>query len=92
MRVAVLDAPGPVENLHIRELVGTPRLPDTPSEVLQAYLDRLAAGTTSLGPIQVHRRDDIRAAHTDLESNRTFGKQIVLTEAQSGVPVGSLRP
>lgn len=52
---------------------------DLPAEVLQRYLDRLAAGTTSLGPIRVHRLDDIREAHADLEHNRSFGKHVVLT-------------
>jgi len=52
---------------------------DPPGEVLQIYLDRLAAGTASLGPIRVHRLVGIRAAHADLEHNRTFGKHVVLT-------------
>lgn len=52
---------------------------DLPTDVLQRYLDRLAAGTASLGPIHVHRLDDIRDAHTQLEHNRTFGKHVVLT-------------
>ena len=53
--------------------------PTCPPTVLQGYLDRLAAGTASLGPIQVHQLDDIREAHADLEHNRTFGKHVVLT-------------
>ena len=57
---------------------------DLPAEVLQGYLDRLAAGTTSLGPIRVHRLDDIREAHADLEHNRTFGKHVVLTDPDDG--------
>jgi NADPH:quinone reductase len=52
---------------------------DLPPAVLQDYLDRLAAGTISLGLIQVHRLEDIREAHTDLEHNQTFGKHVVLT-------------
>jgi NADPH:quinone reductase-like Zn-dependent oxidoreductase len=54
---------------------------DLPAEVLQGYLDRLAAGTANLGPIRVHRLDDIRDAHSDLEHNRTFGKHVVLTDS-----------
>jgi NADPH:quinone reductase-like Zn-dependent oxidoreductase len=54
---------------------------DLPPTVLQGYLDRLAAGTASLGPIKVHQLEDIREAHTDLEDNRTFGKHVVLTDA-----------
>jgi NADPH:quinone reductase len=52
---------------------------DLPPEVLQSYLDRFAAGAVSLGPIRVHRLDEIRAAHTDLEHDRVFGKHVVLT-------------
>ena len=57
---------------------------DLPELVLQSYLDRLAAGTATLGPIRVYQLDDIRVAHADLEHNRSFGKQVVLT--------GSTRP
>lgn len=53
---------------------------DLPSEVLQHYLDRLAAGTIDAGPTQVHRFDEIRSAHSDMEHNRTFGKHVVLTD------------
>ena len=52
---------------------------DLPAGVLQGYLDRLADGSASLGPVRVHRLDDIREAHLDLEHNRTFGKHVVLT-------------
>jgi NADPH:quinone reductase-like Zn-dependent oxidoreductase len=55
---------------------------DLPPTVLQGYLDRLAAGTASLGPITVHQLEDIREAHADLEHNRTFGKHVVLTDAE----------
>ena len=57
---------------------------DLPAEVLQGYLDRLAAGTTSLGPIRVHRLDDIREAHAHHEHTRTFGKHVVLTDPDDG--------
>ncbi len=52
---------------------------DLPAKVLQGYLDRLADGSASLGPVRVHRLEDIREAHLDLEHNRTFGKHVVLT-------------
>ncbi|MGI5518387.1 zinc-binding alcohol dehydrogenase family protein [Streptomyces sp. CA-106131] len=55
---------------------------DLPPEVLQDYLDRLAAGRASLGPIRVHTLDEIREAHADLEHNRTFGKHVVLTHPE----------
>ncbi len=51
---------------------------DLPPEVLQDYLDRLADGSASLGPTSVHRLEDIREAHLDLELNRSFGKHVVL--------------
>ena len=51
---------------------------DLPPEVLQDYLDRLANGSASLGPTSVHRLEDIREAHLDLERNRSFGKHVVL--------------
>ncbi len=51
---------------------------DLPPEVLQDYLDRLANGSASLGPTSVHRLEDIREAHLDLEHNRSFGKHVVL--------------
>jgi len=51
---------------------------DLPAEVLQDYLDRLADGSASLGPTRVHRLEDIREAHLELEHNDTFGKHVVL--------------
>lgn len=56
---------------------------DLPPDVLQRYLDKLAAGTTSLGPILVHALEDIREAHTDLEQGRGFGKHVVLTHPET---------
>jgi NADPH:quinone reductase-like Zn-dependent oxidoreductase len=53
---------------------------DLPPEVLQDYLDRLANGSASLGPTSVHRLEDIREAHLDLERNRSFGKHVVLLQ------------
>ncbi len=53
---------------------------DLPGEVLQGYLDGLAAGTIAAGPTQVHQFDDIRSAHFDMEHNQTFGKHVVLTD------------
>jgi NADPH:quinone reductase-like Zn-dependent oxidoreductase len=55
---------------------------DLPPEVLQRYLDRLEAGTASLGPIRVHVLEGIREAHADLEHNHTFGKHVVLPHHQ----------
>ncbi|MFF7248503.1 zinc-binding dehydrogenase [Embleya sp. NPDC008237] len=54
---------------------------DLPGEVLQHYLDEIAAGRISLGPTHVYRLDDddIRQAHMDMEMGRTVGKLVVLT-------------
>jgi NADPH:quinone reductase-like Zn-dependent oxidoreductase len=49
-----------------------------PAAVLQRFLDRIAAGAVNLGPIKQYRFDDIRQAHTDMEQNRTVGKQVVV--------------
>jgi D-arabinose 1-dehydrogenase-like Zn-dependent alcohol dehydrogenase len=51
---------------------------DLPSDV-QRYLDRLAAGEVSLGPVRIYALEQIRQAHTDMEQNRTFGKMVVTT-------------
>ncbi|KRB68240.1 NADPH:quinone reductase [Kitasatospora sp. Root187] len=50
---------------------------DLPAEVLQRYLDRIAAGEITAGPIHVYPMDEIRAAHSDLEHGHRFGKLVV---------------
>lgn len=49
---------------------------DLPASVLQAYLDRLAAGSLAIGPLRTYALDDISRAHADLEHNRVFGKLV----------------
>jgi NADPH:quinone reductase-like Zn-dependent oxidoreductase len=49
-----------------------------PAAVLQRFLDRIAQGALSLGPVQKYQLDQIRQAHDDIERNRTLGKQVVL--------------
>lgn len=49
---------------------------DLPAAVLQAYLDRLAAGSLSIGPLHTYTLDDMQRAHGDLEHNRVFGKLV----------------
>jgi NADPH:quinone reductase len=49
---------------------------DLPAQVLQAYLDRLAAGELAIGPLHTYTLDDIARAHADLEHNRVFGKLV----------------
>ncbi|MFH8933114.1 zinc-binding dehydrogenase [Streptomyces griseosporeus] len=52
---------------------------DLPAPVLQTYLDRIAAGEISLGPVHTYALDDIRTAHRDLEEGRRVGKLVGLT-------------
>ncbi|MBB4690811.1 zinc-binding dehydrogenase [Paractinoplanes abujensis] len=50
-----------------------------PAAVLQDALDRIAAGTLSLGPVAVYPFDRVRDAHRDIEHNRISGKAVVVT-------------
>jgi NADPH:quinone reductase-like Zn-dependent oxidoreductase len=50
---------------------------DLPADVLQCYLDEIAAGQITLGPANVYRFEDIRKAHDDMEHNRAVGKIVV---------------
>jgi NADPH:quinone reductase len=52
---------------------------DLPPGVLQRWLDGLAAGTVSLGPVRVYPMDRIRDAHDALERNLGVGKIVVTT-------------
>jgi NADPH:quinone reductase len=49
---------------------------DLPAPVLQAWLDRLAAGDFAAGPLHTYTLEDIPRAHADLEHNRVFGKLV----------------
>lgn len=49
---------------------------DLPAPVLQAHLDRLAAGSLSIGPVHTYPLQDIPRAHADLGNNRVFGKLV----------------
>ncbi|HEY7595413.1 MAG TPA: zinc-binding alcohol dehydrogenase family protein [Actinophytocola sp.] len=51
---------------------------DLPAEVLQRYLDGIAAGRVDLGAPRVYRLDGIRDAHAEMEHNRAVGKLVVL--------------
>ena len=50
---------------------------DLPAEVLQRTLDRLAAGTMTLGPVTTYGLAQIRDAHRDIEANTVSGKVVV---------------
>jgi NADPH:quinone reductase len=52
---------------------------DLPADVLQRYLDGIAAGTLGLGPAHTYRLDEIRDAHRAMEDNTVSGKLVVLT-------------
>ena len=51
---------------------------DLPAQVLQRYLDGIAAGRIDLGEPRVYRLEQIRDAHDDMEHNRVVGKQVVV--------------
>ncbi|MEU0556390.1 zinc-binding dehydrogenase [Dactylosporangium sp. NPDC006015] len=51
---------------------------DLPPAVLQRFLDRIAAGEVTLGPVHTYAMDDIRTAHTDLERGTHIGKLVGL--------------
>jgi NADPH2:quinone reductase len=52
---------------------------DLPAEVLQTFLDTVAAGTTPVPIGHVYRFTEIAQAHAALESSQTPGKLVVLT-------------
>jgi NADPH:quinone reductase-like Zn-dependent oxidoreductase len=49
---------------------------DLPADVLQRYLDRIATGEITLGPVHVYALDEIGTAHRDLEEGRNVGKLV----------------
>ncbi len=54
---------------------------DLPADVLQSFLDDVAAGRLSVPTDRVYALDEIRAAHADMEAGRAAGKLVVLTRA-----------
>jgi NADPH:quinone reductase-like Zn-dependent oxidoreductase len=52
---------------------------DLPPQVLQDFLDAVAAGTAAVPIGRVYRFDQIAEAHTDMEQNRVSGKLVVTT-------------
>jgi len=54
---------------------------DLPAPVLQAFLDRLAAGDLAVGPLHTYALEDVPRAHADLEHNRVFGKLVGVIDA-----------
>src|SRR5438874_6470982 len=52
---------------------------DLPTDVLQAYLDAVAAGRLTVPIHRTYSLDEIAQAHTDMEHGRATGKLVVLT-------------
>lgn len=50
---------------------------DLPAEVLQEFLDAVAAGHANVPIHQTYRIDDIAQAHADMEAGRATGKLVV---------------
>ena len=51
---------------------------DLPTDVLQAYLDAVAAGRLTVPIDRTYTLDQITQAHTDMEHGRATGKLVVL--------------
>ena len=51
---------------------------DLPSDVLQAYLDAIAAGRLTVPIHRTYTLDEIAQAHADMEQGRATGKLVVL--------------
>lgn len=54
---------------------------DLPADVLQAFLDDVAAGTVAVPIARTYRLDEIVQAHRDMEAGALVGKGVVLTGA-----------
>jgi NADPH2:quinone reductase len=52
--------------------------PDLPVEVLQRFLDDVAAGRCRVPVARTYRLDDIQQAHRDMETNAVAGKLVVI--------------
>jgi NADPH:quinone reductase-like Zn-dependent oxidoreductase len=53
---------------------------DLPPQLLEAFLDRAAAGSAIVPVGHVYSFDQIAQAHADMEANRISGKLVVLTD------------
>jgi NADPH2:quinone reductase len=52
---------------------------DLPAEVLQEFLDEVAAGTAVVPVARTYAFDEIILAHADMEADRVAGKLVVRT-------------
>src|SRR4029077_6927283 len=66
----------------VRLMVYSGEASDLPAEVLQDFLDAVAAGQVSVPIGRVFQLEDIREAHRVMESNTAGGKIVVLTARQ----------
>jgi NADPH2:quinone reductase len=53
---------------------------DLPADVLQAFLDQVAAGRLTVPIHHVYQLDEIRTAHRDMEAGDATGKLVVLVQ------------
>jgi NADPH:quinone reductase len=51
---------------------------DLPTDVLQSYLDAVAAGRLTVPTDRTYSLDEIAQAHADMEHGRATGKLVVL--------------
>jgi NADPH:quinone reductase-like Zn-dependent oxidoreductase len=49
-----------------------------PADVLQAFVDRVAAGTAQVRIDRVHRLDEVAEAHRAMEADEAVGKRVVV--------------
>ena len=52
---------------------------DLPAEVLQSFLDDVAAGRLKVPIARTYALDEIAAAHADMEAGNATGKLVVVT-------------
>ena len=53
---------------------------DLPADVLQSFLDQVAAGRLTVPIDHVYGLDEIRTAHADMEAGSATGKLVVLLQ------------
>ncbi|WP_433290761.1 zinc-binding alcohol dehydrogenase family protein [Actinoplanes sp. CA-030573] len=56
---------------------------DLRAEVLQEFLDAVAAGTATVPVARVYELDEIARAHADMEANRVAGKLVVVMRPEN---------
>ena len=59
---------------------------DLPTDVLQAYLDAVAAGRLTVPVDRTYALEEIAQAHADMERGDATGKLVVLTDRLADAP------